>query len=71
MRGDTLVADYTFNSEGIESVRQVAFLKKGDQLLEGYGDVEQKDNKTVFKNISTLSFGQSTIFNKTDCKQHP
>jgi len=68
MRGDTLVADYTFNSEGIESVRQVAFLKKGDQLLEGYGDVEQKDHKTVFKNISSLSFGRSIIFNKTDCK---
>src|SRR4051812_12325347 len=28
MRGDTLVADYTFNAEGTQSTRQVAFLKK-------------------------------------------
>ncbi|RZK47829.1 MAG: hypothetical protein EOO87_21210, partial [Pedobacter sp.] len=57
MRGDTLLAEYTFNSEGRESVRQVAFIKKGDQLLEGFGDVEQKDGKMVFKNTPKLTYG--------------
>lgn len=37
MRGDTIFADYTFSSEGKESLRQVAYLKKDNQLLEGYG----------------------------------
>ncbi|RYF23931.1 MAG: hypothetical protein EOO42_06410 [Flavobacteriales bacterium] len=67
MRGDTLLAEYTFNSEGTQSVRQVAFIKKGDQLLEGFGDVEQKDGKMVFKNTPKLTYGQSIVFEKVDC----
>jgi len=67
MHGDTLVADYTFNSEGRESVRQVAFLKKGDQMLEGFGDVVEKDGKMIFKHLDSLRFGQPIIFDKTDC----
>ncbi|KQC02831.1 hypothetical protein AQF98_02625 [Pedobacter sp. Hv1] len=67
MRGDTLIADYTFKAEGTESVRQVAFLKKGDQLLEGFGDIEEQNGKTVFKNIAKLTFGQAMVFTKVDC----
>lgn len=68
MRGDTLLVDYTFNSEGKESVRQVAFLKKGNQLIEGFGDVEEKNGKMIFKNTSTLTFGNSIVFEKVDCQ---
>ena len=68
LHGDTLLADYTFNSEGKESVRQVAFLKKGNQLIEGFGDVEEKNGKTVFKNTATLTFGNSIVFEKVDCQ---
>ena len=67
MRGDTLVADYTFNSEGTQSIRQIAFLKKDDKLLEGFGDVVEKDGKTVFKSLSTLQFGSSIEFVKINC----
>lgn len=68
MHGDTLVANYTFNSEGKQSVRQVAFLKKGNQLVEGFGDVEEKDGKVRFKDLSKLKFDDSMIFEKTACK---
>lgn len=68
MHGDTLVALYTFNSEGQQSVRQVAFLKKGDQLLEGTGDIADKDGKVQFADLSKLSFGKSVIFEKVACK---
>ncbi|MFD0939564.1 hypothetical protein [Pedobacter boryungensis] len=69
LHGDTLLAEYTFNSEGKESVRQVAFLKKGDQLLEGFGDVvEGKNGKMMFKDTSKLTFGQSIVFTKVDCQ---
>ncbi|TCC88210.1 hypothetical protein EZ428_21035 [Pedobacter frigiditerrae] len=67
LRGDTLIAEYTFNSEGKESVREVAFLKKGNQLIEGFGDVEDKNGKMMFKDKSKLSFGNSIVFNKVDC----
>ena len=36
VNGDTIFARYTFMSEGIESQREVAFLKNGDTLTEGY-----------------------------------
>jgi len=68
MYGDTLVASYTFNSEGQQSVRQVAFLKKGDQLLEGTGDVADMNGKVQFKDLSKLSFGKSVVFQKVACK---
>lgn len=67
LHGDTLIAEYTFNSEGRESIRQVGFLKKGDQLIEGYGDQEEKNGKMMFKNTSKLSFSNSIVFNKTAC----
>ena len=41
MKGDTIFVDYKFLSEGVESVRQVAFLKMDSTLTEGYGDVEE------------------------------
>lgn len=68
MNGDTLLLDYTFNSEGTTSVRQVAFLKKGNQLIEGYGAAEEKDGKMVFKAIQNLDFSANGItLTKTDC----
>ena len=69
MHGDTLLADYTFQSEGTESVRQVAFLKKGDGFVEGYGDAEDRDGKMVFKNTSTLDFNSGTAFKKVLCAE--
>ncbi|RDC55052.1 hypothetical protein DU508_18030 [Pedobacter chinensis] len=68
VKGDTIIADYTFQSEGITSIRQVAWLRQNDQLIEGFGDVEEVDGKTKFKNIGKLTFGKSTIFSKTNCK---
>jgi hypothetical protein len=65
--GDTLVADYKFMSEGIESVRQVAFLIKDSVAIEGYGDIEQKDGKTVFKNLKSLDFTHGLPLAKVDC----
>lgn len=67
-KGDTLFADYAFISEGKSSVREVVFLKKGNIFIEGYGDVEEKDNKTVFKDKNKLFFDSKIVLSKTDCK---
>lgn len=67
-KGDTLFADYTFMSEGKSSVREVVFLKKGNTFIEGYGDVEEKDNKTVFKDKKKLSFDSKVALSKMHCK---
>jgi hypothetical protein len=68
MRGDTLIANYVFNSEGKESTRQVAFLKKDGKLLEGYGEVTDQQGKTTFNTISKLTFGGSIEFSEVKCQ---
>lgn len=68
IKGDTIIADYTFMSEGINSVRQVAFLKKGNQLIEGHGAFEDKNGKSVFKNTESLNFNDGTILSEIECK---
>ncbi|MHA4894509.1 hypothetical protein ACXZ1K_07130 [Pedobacter sp. PWIIR3] len=68
LKGDTIIAEYTFDSEGMRSVREIVFLHKGGQLIEGFGDVEQKGVKTVFKNRAALKFDNGLVFEKTDCK---
>jgi hypothetical protein len=68
VKGDTIIASYTFQSEGKTSVREVAFLKKGDQLAEGFGDVQEIKGETKFKDPGKLKFDGSMTFNKIDCK---
>lgn len=67
--GDTLIADYTFKSEGFETVREVAFLRRGDKLKEGYGDVEDKNGKIVFKDRNFLIFPGRVTLVKTACEK--
>ncbi len=68
LKGDTLFADYTFMSEGVSSIRQVAFLKKGNTYTEGYGDIEENNGKTIFKNTKQLKFDGKIVLSKVDCK---
>lgn len=70
IKGDTIFANYTFASEGIQSVREVVFLKKNSTYTEGYAPIEEVNGKTVYKDLSLLNFNNSFIMNKTDCKQH-
>lgn len=69
MKGDTLYADYTFISEGTSSVREVAFLKKGDSYVEGFGDVvDDNKGKVTFKDKKQLKFDGIVVLSKVDCK---
>lgn len=60
-----LLLDYTFESEGSMSTRQVAFELKNGQLIEGYG--EMIDEGTKFKDVSQLKFTSTMPLSKTDC----
>ncbi|WP_394775326.1 hypothetical protein [Flavobacterium sp.] len=68
MKGDTLIADYTFMSEGVTSVRQVAFLQNEGTYIEGYGDVVDANGKVSFKDNSKLKFDQTNTLLKVNCK---
>lgn len=66
-RNDTLIWDYNFYAEGQQSKSQVALLRKGDQLLEGYGEVAEAGNSLRFADPGKLKFGDSFVFVKVDC----
>ncbi|MGY3055185.1 hypothetical protein ACVWYG_003398 [Pedobacter sp. UYEF25] len=65
LTGDKLIGNYTFNSEGVESVRQVAFLVNNNQLFEGYG--EMGADGTKFKDIRTIKYPTNMPLKKVDC----
>lgn len=69
MVGDTLIADYTFDSEGTSSIRQVVFLQRDGTYIEGHGDVVEANGKTSFKDRKTLKFDSQNTLIKVDCKE--
>lgn len=66
MVGDTLIADYKFIAEGMESEREVAFIRRGNDFIEGYGESEERDGRMVFKNVAGLRF-DGLPMKKIDC----
>jgi hypothetical protein len=67
VKGDTIIAEYTFMSEGMQSAREVAFLRKGNSMLEGFGGVEDINGKTIFKDRSVLVFDTANTLSRIDC----
>ncbi len=67
MHGDTLLADYTFQSEGVTSVRQVAFLRRDTGFLEGFGPVVERDGRVVFTQPGLLHFDAKYTLLPTAC----
>lgn len=65
IENNIIVADYTFQSEGVESSRQIAFEIKGDQLIEGFG--EMNEDGTKFKDVKELKFNSTMPLSKIEC----
>jgi hypothetical protein len=66
--GDTLYADYSFNSEGTQSIRETVFLRQNDILIQGFGEMVETGNKQTFKDPKKVNFDQSLVLAKTDCE---
>ncbi|AZJ33669.1 hypothetical protein SAMN05444344_0516 [Tenacibaculum mesophilum] len=60
-----LIGIYTFSSEGTESTREVAFMVKNGQLIEGFGELNETGN--AFKNKNNISYTSTMPLTKTDC----
>lgn len=67
IRDSIIVADYTFRSEGMLSVRQVAFKMQGTALVEGYGELNTSTDTVRFKDVKNLTFQYDRPFIKTPC----
>lgn len=68
LKSDTLFADYTFMSEGIESVREVVFLKTVNGWVEGYGEIDDKAGKVFFKDKHKITFDNNAILKEVPCQ---
>jgi len=67
-RGDTLFVDYTFTVGGTPSKNPLVFLKQGDDLSQGYGEIETYLGKTYFKPGAPTTFGNGFILKPTNCQ---
>ncbi|MCX2681674.1 hypothetical protein OOZ15_17105 [Galbibacter sp. EGI 63066] len=65
LKNDKLFGIYTFISEGIESKRDIAFLIKDNQLIEGYGELSESG--TAFVDKSNINYTSTMPLTKTDC----
>lgn len=62
-----LIAEYAFSSEGMDSIRQVAFKKTGDNFVQGFGPVTVEGSRESFVDLTQVTFTNSPIFEKSDC----
>ncbi|MBU2903614.1 hypothetical protein KO529_02350 [Arenibacter algicola] len=62
-----LVGSYTFQSEGIESTRQVAFMLEDNQFVEGYGELNE--DGTMFKDVNSVNYSSTMPLTKMDCEE--
>lgn len=62
-----LLIKYSFQSEGTYSVREMAFKVKGDKLLEGYGEMEEKNGMMSFIHPEKLEYGKGIVITKNPC----
>ena len=67
MKGDTLIADYAFMSEGVSSLRQIAFILFRDKAVEGNGPSKEENGMMVFENPGALTYGQGLNMQQVDC----
>lgn len=70
IKDDTIFGDYQFEAEGRTSKRELIFLKKGNTLLQGYGDVEVVgDSMTVFKSNAKITYDENFPLTTVNCDQ--
>ncbi len=63
-----LLGDYSFRSEGMDSLMQVIFKKLGDDFVRGYGEVNQEGNS--FLDPTQVEYDSSSplsLFKKEPC----
>jgi hypothetical protein len=67
LKDGILIADYTFISEGVQSVRQVAFKQSGTSFIQGFGETTDDNGKIIFRSIDSLNFDNPVILKETEC----
>ena len=64
--GDTLKLSYLFESEGTSSSREIWFLKRNSQLLEGIGKYNASGD--AYADYKNIKFDEGRTLNSVPCK---
>ncbi|KEY19506.1 hypothetical protein [Kaistella antarctica] len=64
--GDTLKLMYTFEAEGTTSEREIYFLRKGSDIIEGIGEHTTEGIKSKYENSAKLKY-EGHILTQVDC----
>lgn len=67
MNGDTLKVVYTFEAEGTTSNREIWFLKKDKNLVEGIGNYDESGEN--YADGKSVKFEKGAILTPVDCKK--
>ncbi|TKB98852.1 hypothetical protein [Pedobacter cryophilus] len=67
-KGDTLFVDYNYTLNGTTYKNPQAFLRKGDQLIQGRGEISTYLGRTTFSKDTPIDFKQGFVFNLAECK---
>ncbi|MEO6611764.1 MAG: hypothetical protein ABIT05_02485 [Chitinophagaceae bacterium] len=68
IKDDILLANYSFMSEGIRSVRQVAFKLNGSTAVEGFQETGTTHDTAYFRDINSLEYNNSMVLTAVVCK---
>ena len=66
-RADTLFGEYVFQSEGMQSIREIVFLRKNGSLIQGIGPVEEQGNRQYFTDYKQIRFDSGIELKKSGC----
>lgn len=67
LNGDILMGWYLFKSEGMMSVRQVAWKVSGNSLWPATGEVRERNDSAMFVNPDKLQFDSTRALKKVRC----
>lgn len=65
--GKILLGNYTFDAEGMRSVRELAFQKTATGFVEGFGPVTVIDGREAFVDRSLISYDEGIEFDSHPC----
>ncbi len=65
LKDNIIIADYEFQSEGQISTMQVQFKMEDGKLMQGFGEMEDKNGKMVFKPNAAINYDM--VYEKKNC----
>jgi hypothetical protein len=66
LKNGLLVGDYSFDSEGMHSIRQIAFKKVNDTFVAGYGPYTTVNGTEKFTDLNNINYDSNQTFIKTN-----